>query len=66
MAPTSVAENLMMMALALLDRSGQPVAACHLQSALDALRGKQPMQEGDELTSEQLATLDQLSGSKAA
>ena len=50
----NIAINLMRMALALLDRAseGASETACHLQAALNAAPGAQPMQEGDELDRE--------------
>lgn len=64
--PSAVAENLMSMALALLDRDGHDLAACRLQHALDTLRGEQPMRESDELTAEQEALFDRLAQREAA
>lgn len=64
--PSAVAENLMSMALALLDRDGHDLAACHLQHALDTLRGELPMREGNEATPEQEALFDGLTQRQAA
>lgn len=64
--PSAAADNLMSMALALLDRDGHDEAACHLQHALDTLRGEQPMREGDELTTGQKALFDRLAQRRAA
>jgi hypothetical protein len=50
------AEQLMEQALVLLDETaGEEQAACHLQTALDALRRTPPMKVGDELDPELLA-----------
>ena len=58
----ATATNLMRMALAVLDKAGEgaSAAACHLQGAIDATAGAQPMQDGNALTPEQEAVLDRL------
>ena len=50
MTTNSTALSLMRMALALLDRDGQLPAACHLQAAIDALEGCQPMSARDAIS----------------
>ena len=64
----ATATNLMRMALALLDKAGEgaSVTACHLQGAIDAAAGAQPMQEGDALTPEQEALLDRLARDRSS
>lgn len=40
---------LMRMALPLLDKAGEGLAACHLQSAIDVATRQAPMRPGEEL-----------------
>lgn len=51
------AVSLMRMALALLDRAGEGVAALHLQHAIDVATGQQPLQEGDVIDEELIERL---------
>lgn len=47
-----VAVSLMRLALPLLDRSGDTLAAARLQHAIDTAVGTPPMREGDDLEPE--------------
>ena len=47
MSDTTTALSLMRMAIALLDKAGAVLPACHLQAAIDATEDDRPMVEGD-------------------
>lgn len=57
-AISEAALSLMRMALALYDRNGRGAtcAACHLQAAIDAESGARPLQPGDEIDADLLAS----------
>lgn len=49
---TDTAVSLMKMAIALLDRDGEPLAAAHVQRAIEVVNNVPAMQPGEELSSE--------------
>ena len=52
---SGTAVDLMKIALALLDMAGKQRAAAHLQAAISAAIGEQPLEPGDALSPELLA-----------
>ncbi|MBW6533191.1 hypothetical protein KZ820_20815 [Sphingomonas sp. RRHST34] len=50
MTDVTTATSLMKMALALLDRTDEQSAACHLQAAIDAIEKRGPMLPGDTIS----------------
>lgn len=50
MTDVTTARSLMKMALALLDRTDEQAAACHLQAAIDAIERRGPMLPGDRIS----------------